>query len=90
MNPARNSCWRPLRRVGKYRIKRIKLKERRRYDCGHYGECLTYAAKHHLGNLPCDKCERYERRLPSMLDDLEGIVELWQTVFWDQGMQIFD
>jgi len=74
----------------KYRIKRIKLKERRRYDCGHYDECLTHAAKHFLEGLPCGKCDRYERQPPSMLDELEGIVELWQTVFWDQGMEIFD
>ena len=60
-----------MRVAKQFRIKRTKLRERRRYDCARYEECLTHAAKHHLGNLPCAKCERYERRPPSMLDVLE-------------------
>lgn len=66
------------------------MKALRRYDCALYDECLTEAARRFLSCLPCDGCDRYESGPPSMLDEFEGIVELLQSVFWDQGMKIFD
>ena len=74
----------------KYRVREVKLKAKRRYDCAFYESCLDYAARRYLPALPCDGCPRFKHKHPTMLDDFDGIIELLQTVFWGQGMEIFD
>ncbi len=90
MRPALNFSWRRQIKVGSPRIRKIKLKAGRRYDCAYYGECLTDAAKHFSRGLQCKKCGRYEHRPPSMVDELDGMIDLLKAVFGDQRLEILD
>lgn len=70
------------------RIKRIKLKAKRRYDCKYYPVCLWFAGFCLLPGVPCKECNNYEPGRPTTEKDVDGIIELFRAVFNPKTLKI--